>query len=367
MKVYRSFRSFRFAHPVVVSIGKFASIHKGHELLLRQNVQLAKKKQALSLIIVVLSKNTEKDDSQKKIYKLGYCLRAYKLLGVNCVLLVFLDEIRELSYRDFLDSLAKKTNILALVASNKLRIGFRSKGTPEKIASHFRSFHPKIKLRWVRNQTCDLQEQKTGIDNYGKDNLSTTYLKALLEEGKVLNLAKLALLPFHIRGRVVFGKQEGAKIGYPTANTVYPSDFAPCKAGSYVSWTIVDKKIFQSVSFIGKTNIAKTKQKHPETTFVETYLFNLSGSLYNKVITVCLLDFIRTFHEIGDIKLLKSLIEADVHYAEAFFERHDEHNDLIKDYDGTSVPHHTSAKLDNHNTLDLFDCKRKLTKMGYIE
>jgi len=107
--------------------------------------------------------------------------------------------------------------------------------------------------------------------------------------------------PFALSGPVVHGHKLGSTLGVPTTNIPLPREVQPPAFGVYVTRTVLpDGSVWPSLTNIGvKPTIGV--QSEPE---AETTLFDFRGDLYDKVLRVEFLKFLRPerrFESLGDL------------------------------------------------------------------
>ena len=111
-----------------------------------------------------------------------------------------------------------------------------------------------------------------------------------------------------IEGRVQKGKQLGKKIGFPTANIDIKDYIAACP-GVYA----VKAKVSKSLKSIkGIANLGYRPTFNEKKILLEVHLFNFSGNLYNKELTVEFLKFIRKEKKFDNVNQLKKQIKIDL-------------------------------------------------------
>ena len=143
--------------------------------------------------------------------------------------------------------------------------------------------------------------------------ISTHKILSLIENGEIQKANSLSAFNFYYYGEVIHGKKIGTKNFFPTANIVQNKTIK-IKAGSYVSKTLIDKKWYESISFVG---IPKTVESNLEV--VETYIFDFSENIYGKKIKVELLKFIRENQKFDSFDELLKNIKNDLQIAKDYF------------------------------------------------
>lgn len=109
--------------------------------------------------------------------------------------------------------------------------------------------------------------------------VSSSLIRWLVEQGRVLDVATCLGRPYALRGQVVAGAKRGRTIGFPTAN-VAARQLLPA-AGIYAGRAIVDGIPHRAAISIG--NNPTFIQDHVT---VEAYLLDFDADLYGKTIDV---------------------------------------------------------------------------------
>ena len=112
-----------------------------------------------------------------------------------------------------------------------------------------------------------------------------------------------------LTGRVVYGKQLGRTIGFPTAN-MDVEDMAACPVGVYAGLCRMDETVYRVIINIGKHPTA------PEgAPTVEAHLIGYAGDLYGQEISVHLVKFLRGEVKFPSLDALKEQLSRDMEAA----------------------------------------------------
>lgn len=107
-----------------------------------------------------------------------------------------------------------------------------------------------------------------------------------------------------IKGKVIRGAQLGRQMGFPTAN-IDARDI-DIENGVYFSRVVVGETTYTAMSNIGiRPSVDGT------TRLLETHLFDFSGDLYDKTITIDLITKIRDEQRFGSVEELRNQLTAD--------------------------------------------------------
>ena len=145
------------------------------------------------------------------------------------------------------------------------------------------------------------------IVHTGGERISSTRIRSLLSEGKPAEAAELLGRHHRVRSQVVHGHQRGRLLGYPTANLQNPVEgFVPCD-GVYATWVHMAGQRFAAATSIGvNPTFGDVTQR-----MVESHLFAFEGDLYDQVIDVSFVDYIRPMNQFSDADELAAQMDRD--------------------------------------------------------
>ena len=150
----------------------------------------------------------------------------------------------------------------------------------------------------------------TVVSAYYKDKMlvSSTQIRNLVAEGRMMDASSLLGRPYQIRGVVQVGKKRGgSEIGYPTANLqVNEEDLVP-RIGVYVV-----QVISEGTCYGGVLNIGYNPTFGEQRLVAETHIFDFNRDIYGKPIRLNLLKFIRDEKKFSGIHDLAEQIAKDV-------------------------------------------------------
>ena len=136
------------------------------------------------------------------------------------------------------------------------------------------------------------------------------------------------LLPIKLKSKVVYGKQIGGKIGFPTANLdpnnlfkALGDNFIKLKnsqeileAGIYACQVIYQNQIFLAAGYIGPN---QTFEKNAFK--IEIHILDFQQNLYNQELTVVFLKKIRDDKKFSSLDEIKLQIKLDCQKIRNFF------------------------------------------------
>ena len=299
IKIYKNFNIDNNHKNSIILIGNFDGLHLGHQKLFK----LAKKfKKKFSSKIGVLTfepmpkmffksnlKNFRISNQKQK-------LNLLKKFDVDFVVIKrFNKEFSKTKSINFIKNiLASKLKASFIFVSNNFRFGNKREGNVRQLIKNESLYKYKI------------IKPKPLIKN--KKIISSSFIRNLLQNGKLKQVNKYLGREWSIEGKVLKGRQLGKKIGFPTAN-IDIEDYILAKPGVYA---VKVKKKNSSKSINGIANLGYRPTFNQKKILLEVHLFNFSGNLYNKYLTVNFLKFIRKEKKFKNVGQLQKQIKIDL-------------------------------------------------------
>ncbi|TSB46450.1 bifunctional riboflavin kinase/FAD synthetase [Alkalicoccobacillus porphyridii] len=292
--------------PTVFALGYFDGVHKGHKHVISQAVTYARENEMKSAVMTfhphpkeVLQKLAE---PMHFLTPLPDKLAAIAELGVDKTYVVeFNQSFADLLPQQFVDQYLITLGAKHVVAGFDFTYGKWGRGTMDTLSEHSResftlSAVPKV--------------EKEGIK------VSSTALRALLNEGKVEKVADLLGHPYQVEGTVVDGEKRGRSIGFPTANVMLDKRYVIPKTGVYVvSVRIGDEQLY------GMCNVGYKPtfhEKRPDAPNIEVHLLEFDKQIYGKNIFVTWLQRLRDEKRFNGIDELIAQLQIDKQRTETY-------------------------------------------------
>ena len=145
---------------------------------------------------------------------------------------------------------------------------------------------------------------------------STKIRNAILDGNCTLTKSYLGYNYF-FSGKVVQGKQLGRTIGFPTANIQIEEKYKLIPKNGVYSI----KSIINNTTFYGMMNIGDRPTVKGEHQTIEVNIFDFETTIYNKIITIELLEFIREEQKFDSLEALKNQLNTDKETALKFISK----------------------------------------------
>ena len=283
-----------------VTIGKFDGIHLGHQALLSRVVDLAEEN-LFAAVALTFDRHPDAllNPAECKLPLIGPAQKTILLAeqGIDATLTLTFDEaLAAMSPSEFVESIlvnALKAKIV--VVGEGFRFGHKGAGDVEVLRELGSRFGFRVFV--IPHITV------------GGEAVSTTRIRDLLNEGKVMAAATL-LGRNHINtGVIEHGLKIGRTIGFPTANMSRDCEgFLPLD-GVYAGWLYVEDKKFPAAHSVG---INETFQAVPR--LVESFVIDAPAGLdlYDKTVTLEYVEFIRPAAKFDGVEALVEEINRDI-------------------------------------------------------
>ena len=297
MKIYSNANLNRNHLNGVIAIGNFDGLHLGHQKVINQARQTAKKlKLPVGVMtfepvpVMFFSKKT-KDHRINSLQQKKLHLEKLKLDFL--IILKFNKRFSKLTAEQFIKKIIyKKTKCKYLYVSKNFKFGHKRKGNIKTLQKFEKNF--------------DYKNIITNPYKRNKKIISSTFIRKKIREGKIEIANKLLNRNWSIEGKVIRGKKRGRKIGFPTCNTSL-NDYVIPKLGVY--------KVKVNINGINKNGVANVGYRPTfkgQSLLLETNIFGINQNLYNKVISVNFIKFIRPEKKFKNFEYLKKQIKLDI-------------------------------------------------------
>ncbi len=292
--------SDKMKSPVIVALGYFDSVHKGHLAVIERAISLAKKYSAVPLIFSFDGdlRSALKSFSGGCVFTKKERAKIFeKFSGAKVYFAPTTPEFLGMDKLSFLKFLEEKFNAIGYVF-----------GEDYKFGSDFGDADFLTEYAELKNKAADCV---TAVKNSVGEKISTTEIKRLLSCGKVELANENLFVPYFISGKVVKGRGVGKTLGFATANVEFSKEKFLLRFGVYYGSAVIDGKLYPAViNYGGKPTFGISEFS------VEAHFIGYSGDLYGKDIDLTFHGYIREIKKFDSLTDLSERINIDVKYAE---------------------------------------------------
>ena len=280
-----------------LALGYFDGVHKGHQAVIKSAVDFAAKSGCKSAVITFKDHPCCYFWDVKPKYILTREDRRNKIekLGIDFLYELDFNALAKLDAQEYLEKIIiKNFSPSAISTGFNHHFGINRVGNTDFLKA-----------------MSDKYGYKTYISEPVRESgevISSTVIRGFLSGGDLKMANSMLGYDFSIGGTVVEGQHLGRKLGYKTANIIYPAELIDLPFGVYHTRVTVDGKSYRSVTNIGtRPTVSSSKA-----CIVENHLLNFSNDIYGKPLRVEFLEMIRKERKFAGIEELKIQIEKDV-------------------------------------------------------
>lgn len=289
----------------VIALGTFDGLHLGHTDVINTARDYAERS-GLKLAVFTFSNHPlaliRPDLVPVRIISAEEKIKLLESFGVDYLINIpFTEDFAALSPDEFLDRLAC-FNYRCLVVGENFTYGFLGSG---------------------KTETLERSGRKNGFDvivrplvKMNGNVVSSTGIRNLIQAGHIEYANRMLGRAYSITGKIVHGEQRGRKLGFPTANIeLLHGEMAVPAPGVYAVTASIEGSIYEGMGNIGN-NPTFNDVEHAR---LEVNLFNCSGDLYGKTMSVQFHKYIRAEKKFSGVEELCRQIEEDKKTIKTYF------------------------------------------------
>lgn len=297
MEIITGTTKFYLEKDTAVAIGKFDGVHIGHRRLLEEII--SRKADGLKACVftfepapaVLFGQSDGKELTTREEKRL-----LLERMGVDILVEFPLTlETAGISPEDFVtELLAEQMRVKFIAAGSDLSFGAKGAGNAALLRSLSKEYDYEVKI----------------IDKvyYEGKEVSSTYLRSLVEAGNMELSEKLLGIPYSVIGKVVHGNRIGRTIGFPTINLIPAENKLLPPNGVYYSKVYVRGQSYRAISNVGyKPTVTKE-----HVLGVESYLYDFTQEIYEEEVEVSLCGFRRPEMQFAGLEALQSQLKEDI-------------------------------------------------------
>lgn len=293
MSIIINSATFTTSKKTIVTVGTFDGVHLGHQEIITQVVEKAKKS-GLASVLLTFAPHPRKILQPNALMPLIQTLeeRAATLErhGLNHVVVhPFTKSFSQLSAAAYIEAiLLKLLNTKEIVIGHNHRFG-KNRAAAVDDLEHFGNIYD-FGVTQINPQQ---------LDNIS---ISSTKIRTALSAGDITTANAYLGHPFTLTGTVIKGHKKGRTIGFPTANiSVENPDKIIPKEGVYTAQVNIANEWY-----LGMINIGTNPTVNGQQQSIELHIINWSGNVYDQRLQVALLDRVRDevkFDSMADLQL----------------------------------------------------------------
>ncbi len=282
--------------PLALTIGFFDGVHLGHRYLVSELSRIAKDKGLASAVLTFRTHPRQvlhSDYIPSLITTTEEKIALLEETGLDYIVVTeFTQGLSQMSAQEFMRLLHDNLTVRCLMIGYDHRFGHNRS---EKFEDYV-EFGKEIGIEVVQSTPLIVDEL----------NVSSSAVRKAISEGDVVKASSLLGGHYTLSGEIVKGYQMGRTIGFPTANISYEDCRMLPKDGVYAVRVTVEEHNYNAMLYIGSRPTVNTGKIS-----VEAYLFDFSGDLYGKRVTVDFIERVRGSIKFDSVEELKEQLKKD--------------------------------------------------------
>ena len=294
-----------FPDGCVLTIGNFDGVHAGHQMVLGA---LTRQAESMNLPAVVMCFEPQPieffrgSDAPARISTARDKITELSSTGVDALYLIrFNEAMATMSAEQFVLMLHQRLRIKWLIVGDDFCFGKNRQGNFEFLQTAGEKYGFTVQ----RSSSFKIEDER----------VSSTLIRAALENGRLDQAATYLARRYTMSGRVMHGHKRGRELGFPTANIRVKNRKTPLKGVFAVTITLESGLVYEGVANVG------TRPSIEQTTAVllEANLFDFSGDLYGQRVVIGLCKKLRGERKFDGLEQLQRQIVIDSEQAKTYF------------------------------------------------
>lgn len=304
MKIYKSFGELNNLSNTAIALGNFDGIHKGHQALISACVETAAKHNLVASVFtfsnhpmnVISGKATVKN-----VITFEEKADLLSKLGVEYLFsFEFSDYIRKSSPDEFCKSiLVDSFQAKEVFCGFNYRFGYKAEGNPKILSENGLKYGFKV----------------TVIEPVAAEGItvSSTSIRNAVASGEMEKYLLYTARRYAINGHVIEGLKFGRRIGFPTINLALDPSMIMPKNGVYITQTVVDGVVYDSITNVGNKPTIGIFEKN-----AETHIFGFNHNIYGQDVRIEFIKMLRSELAFNSFDALIAQIEIDCRKAKEY-------------------------------------------------
>jgi riboflavin kinase/FMN adenylyltransferase len=301
MNVFRNFDEINFNSDTVLTVGTFDGVHRGHQYIIKNLLNISNKHSLRNLIITIhphpqIVLNKPGKPPVLLLTSIEERLELFEKYGVDNVLIIpFNYEFSLTPARNFItDYLIKK------IGFKRILIGY------DHLFGRDRSGNEELLIELSNEHNFEIEKlERIDLENH---RISSTDIRHSVLNSDIHIANNLLGHNYSLRGMVIHGHKRGRTIGFPTAN-ILPDDknkLIPANGVYFVFSNINNRKVW------GMANIGfRPTVTNENVLSIESHFFDFDEDIYDTNLTIQFVSKIRDEYKFSGIEALIEQLNKD--------------------------------------------------------
>ena len=281
----------------IMALGNFDGFHLGHQAVVGRAIERARA-EGRPVIVATFDPHPMRlfrpDTPYFRLTTLDQRQALFQRAGADAMLVfAFTRQLASLDPEHFVELLVRGMGVAGVVTGQDFTFGKGRSGTTATLAQ--------LGAEWGMS----VEAVAPVTDDQG-DVVSSSRIREALRAGDCATATRLLTRPFAIRGTVQHGDKLGRTIGFPTANIDLDHYLRPAYGIYAVRGLLPDGRVLD-----GAANLGIRPSFDPPKELLEPHFFDFAESLYDQMIEVQLIDYLRPEAKYDGLDALTAQIAKD--------------------------------------------------------
>lgn len=305
MNVSHSINAFSTSKKTIVTLGTFDGVHLGHQSILKKLLEATENGVYESVVLTFYPHPRmvlQQEYSLQLLNSIEEKTVLFEQFGIDHLIIHPFDEsFSKLSAEAFVQKiLVDQLHIHKIIIGHDHRFGENRTANITDLIQFGKKYNFEV--------------EQINAEAINKIAVSSTNIRTALANGSIQLANRYLGYDYSFSGKVILGKQLGRTLGFPTANLILiePYKLIP-KEGAYIVYSALN-----NTRIFGMMNIGNNPTLGENERSIEVHFFDLNEDLYDSVLCISLLAFIRPEEKFSSVEALKTQLEKDRDFSKKY-------------------------------------------------
>ena len=305
MNVSHSINAFFTSKKTIVTLGTFDGVHLGHQSILKKLLEATENGVYESVVLTFYPHPRmvlQQEYSLQLLNSIEEKTVLFEQFGIDHLIIHPFDEsFSKLSAEAFVQKiLVDQLHIHKIIIGHDHRFGENRTANITDLIQFGKKYNFEV--------------EQINAEAINKIAVSSTNIRTALANGSIQLANRYLGYDYFFSGKVILGKQLGRTLGFPTANLILlePYKLIP-KEGAYIVYSALN-----NTRIFGMMNIGNNPTLGENERSIEVHFFDLNEDLYDSVLCISLLAFIRPEEKFSSVEALKTQLEKDRDFSKKY-------------------------------------------------
>ncbi len=297
------FKELTYINKSSLALGFFDGLHLGHKVVINNAVNIAKINNTQSCIITFAEHPSAflSENKAEMLLTTDEKLEILEKSGIDNVFLLDFKSISSIKAQDYIKNiLVEYFSPIAITTGFNHSFGYKKEGTDKLLQAEQKKYGYKY-----------YEVPPFVVEN---EIVSCSAIRNKISMGDFYTANKFLGYEFFIKGIVVHGDKLASKLGYPSANIVYPEDKIKVPNGVYYVIAELNGRKYNGVLNHGFAPTLENSQKLK----TEVHIVNFNEDIYGSKIKISFVTKIRNQMKFNSVEKLKEQLKRDVAFTEIY-------------------------------------------------